>query len=146
MIGILKGLYSVLHGVFFSPERFYCELSIGGGVTFKIWERPGSWASMKELKQIAKDIHEVSVAGQDGKDIPEYGVLSGEIEDLKNRVITIGYDKKSGRPVGYAAQIYLDLTLGLNEVEVLHLGLVFVAKNFQKKAMLSLLYLLPNIR
>jgi hypothetical protein len=145
MIKLYKSIMSILNGVFFSPDYFYCELSVGDGISFKIWERPGLWASSEELNKISKEIYEVSVSGQNGKNIPEYGVLSGDIEDLKNRVITIGYDNKTGKPIGYAAQIYFDLTLGMNEVVVLHLGLVFVSKSFQKKAILSLLYVLPNI-
>ena len=94
---------------------------------------------------LLKDIYEVAISGQGEKDIPDYGVLKGDKEDLKNRVITIGYNKKTGRPVGFAAQIFLDIPLGLNVIEVLHLGLVYVSKDHQKKSLLGLLYILPNI-
>lgn len=144
-MGVLKTLYNVNYSVFFRSEKFYCQIDIGGGVFFKIWERPGRWMEEKQLNQMLEDIRYVALSGQGEKDIPDYGVLKGEKSDLNNRVITISYDKKSGKPVGFAAQIFLDVTLGINIVEVLHMGLVFVTKDYQKKSMLGLLYILPNI-
>ncbi len=99
----------------------------------------------EKLNRIINDIHEVAIAGQGKDEIPDYGVLKGTKEDLENRVITIGYDRITGKPVGFAAQIFLDVPLGLNVIEVLHLGLVYVAKDYQKKSVLGLLYILPNI-
>ena len=144
-MSILRTIYNIHHSIFFRPEKFYCQVDLGGEMYFKIWERPGKWMNEEKLNQLIKDIHEVTASGQGEKDIPNYGVLKGEKEDFKSRVITIGYDKKTGKPIGFAAQIFLDVPLGLNVIDVLHLGLVYVAKEYQKKSVLGLLYILPNI-
>jgi hypothetical protein len=144
-MAVIKALYNITYSTFFRPDRFYCQIELGKGLIFKVWERPGRWLTEEKLTKLINDIHAVAIAGQGPKDVPAYGVLKGEKEDLKNRVITIGYEKKSGRPVGFAAQILLDVPLGLKMIEVLHLGLVYIAKDYQKKWILSLLYILPNI-
>jgi hypothetical protein len=144
-MAVLAALYNIGYSTFFRPEKFYCQLELGEGMIFKVWEKPGRWLSESKLEQLIKDIHSVAVSGQGPKDIPEYGVLTGNKEDLKNRVLTIGYEKRTGKPIGFAAQIFLDVPIGLNAIEVLHLGLVYVAKDYQKKWIMSLLYILPNI-
>lgn len=144
-MSIPKTIYNIFYSTFFAPDKFYCQVDLGRSIRFKVWERPGRWMDKEKLKQIVKDIHTVAIAGQGKEEIPDYGVLKGELEDLKNRVITIGYDRQTGRPVGFAAQIFLDVPLGLNVIEVLHLGLVYVAKDYQGKSVLGLLYILPNI-
>ena len=144
-MAVLTALYNIAYSTFFRPEKFYCQLELGEGMIFKVWEKPGRWLSESQIDQLIKDIHCVAVSGQGPRDIPEYGVLTGNREDLKNRVLTIGYEKRTGKPIGFAAQIFLDVPIGLNAIEVLHLGLVYVAKDYQKKWILSLLYILPNI-
>ncbi|MEO8146939.1 MAG: hypothetical protein ABI723_04840 [Bacteroidia bacterium] len=144
-MSILKTIYNVFHSTFFRPDKFYCRVDLGGGIIYKVYERPGKWMKEKDLKSLTNDIHTIAISGQGEKEIPDYGVLKGNTHDLKNRVITIGYEKKTGRPVGFAAQIFLDVPLGLHVTEVLHLGLVFVAKDYQKKSVLGMLYILPNI-
>jgi hypothetical protein len=144
-MAVLRAFYNISYSTFFRPEKFYCQLELGEGMIFKVWERPGGWLSEEKMKKLMADIQEVATAGQGEKDIPDYGVLKGDKEDLKNRVITIGYEKKTGRPIGFAAQIFLDVPLGLSAIEVLHLGLVYVAKDFQKKWIAGMLYVLPNI-
>ena len=144
-MSILRTIFDVQYSIFFRPEKFYCKVNFGGSMFFKIWERPGKWLNESEANNLINDIKKITSAGQGDKDVPDYGVLKGDREDLKNRVITIGYDKKTGRPVGFAAQIFLDVPIGLNVEEVLHLGLVYVAKDYQKKSILGLLYILPNI-
>lgn len=144
-MAVLRALYNITYSTFFRPERFYCQLELGDGMVFKVWERPGGWLTEEKMKKLMADIQQVATAGQGEKDIPDYGVLKGDIEDLKNRVVTIGYEKKTGRPIGFAAQIFLNVPLGLSPIEVLHLGLVYVAKDFQKKWIAGMLYVLPNI-
>jgi len=128
---------------FFHPERIFFNLYLGGGLQYKVWVRPGTWMNEERMNRLLKDIHEIALAGKGEKDIPDYGVLKGERKDLENRVITICYEKKTGRPVGLSAQVLMDVPLGLTVVSVLHLGLVYVAKDFQKKSIVGLLYLLP---
>ena len=144
-MSIPKTIYNIFYSTFIRPENFYCIIDLGGGIIYKVYERPGKWMNEKKLKSLTDDIHQVAVFGQGEKEIPDYGVLKGSPDDLNNRVITIGYEKKTGKPVGFAAQIFLDVPIGLNITEVLHLGLVFVVKGYQKKSLMGMLYILPNI-
>jgi hypothetical protein len=144
-MGIARTILNIHTSAFLRQDRFFCKVDMGGGMLFKIWERPGRWMEPEKLKRLISDIRQISHAGQDRAEIPEYGVLKGDEEDLKSRVITICYEKESGRPVGFAAQVFLEVPIGLSMIEVLHLGLVYVAKDYQKKSMVGLLYILPNI-
>ena len=111
-MSILKTIFNVFHSTFFRPEKFYCRIDLGSGIIYKVYERPGIWMSKEDLELLTNDIHQVAISGQGEKDIPDYGVLKGNSEDLINRVITIGYEKKTGKPVGFAAQIFWILRLG----------------------------------
>lgn len=142
---ILRSIYSIVFSIFFRPEKFFCKLDLGGDLQFKIWECPSEWCSNSELEIIYNDLHLIATESQQGKDTPDYGVLKAEKDDLKNRIITIGYDRKSKKPVGFSAQIYLNVPVGMSIIQVLHLGLVYVTPTYQKKSLLGLLYILPNI-
>ena len=144
-MGIVKTLFDIHYSTFFRPEKFHCKLDLGGSIYYKIWDRPGGWMNKSDINLLIEDIRTIAISGQEKKEIPDYGVLKADTNDLKNRVITIAYRKKDNRPVGFAAQIFLDVTVGLNVTPVLHLGLVYVAKDFQKKSILGMLYILPNI-
>ena len=144
-MGVFRSIHNIVYAISFRAEKFYCETDLGGGVLFKIWERPGEWCSDGELENILKDVQVIADEAQSGKHIPQYGVLTGNREDLKNRFITIGYDKKLKKPIAFSAQIYLDVPVGVSIIEVLHMGLVYVSPGSQKKSILGLLYILPNI-
>ena len=144
-MAILNALYNIHYSTFFRPEKFYCQVELGDGIVFKVWEKPGRWMEKEKIENLLADMRHVALAANGSKEIPNYGVMKGDPDDLKNRLITIGYEKKTGKPVGFAAQIFLDVPLGIKIAQVLHLGLVYVVPAFQKKSVVSLLYILPNI-
>lgn len=144
-MGAAKTIYQILQAILFKSDNFHSTVDLGGNLFFKIWERPGKWCSDDEINQIIKDVHFIAKEGQQGKDIPEYGVLEGNKEDLRNRVLTIAYEKKSKRPIGFAAQVYFDIEIGDSEITVLHIGLVYVIPEYQKKSLTRILSILPSI-
>ena len=110
-----------------------------GAFEIAMWERPGVGCDDATLAAIVEDLRTVARAGQNGKPMPEYGVLLGERADLASRVVTIVYTR-AGRPVGFNALTYFDLALGTRVESVLHLGLTFVDPEFQRQRLPALLY------
>lgn len=116
-----------------------------GSLKYRVVECPGLWATDAYLKKLTNDLVEVARNCQGEKEIPLYGVLKGEREDLSKRLITIAYNRKTGKPVGFSAQIYLDLKDYAFSQRVLHLGLIYVDKTAQGKNVSYLLAVFPNI-
>ena len=116
-----------------------------GSLNYKIYECPGLWCSDADLKAITNDLLKVAKKCQGDKEVPIYGVLEGKREDMSNRLITIAYDRKTGEPVGFAAQIFLDLVDEGFYERILHLGLIYVDKSVQGKSVSYLLSVFPNL-
>jgi hypothetical protein len=139
-------LFRTFYAILFRSKRFYCCIDWGGDIVFKLWECPGKWLTPTALDVLRHDLQAIAHLAQGEKALPVYGVLGENQEDLNNRVITIGYDKRTKQPIGFAAQAWLDVVIDEKKpINVLHLGLVYVAQNYQKKAIVGLLYILPNI-
>jgi len=120
-------------------DQFSIRFRIGDRFEVAMWERPGRHCDDATLAAMVADLRTIARAGQDGKDVPEYGVLLGERADLATRVVTIVYTRE-GRPVGFNALSYFDITLGARVESVLHLGLTFVDPEFQRQRLPALLY------
>jgi hypothetical protein len=141
---LIKNMASIFYALLFRRNKFYCQIELKETV-FKIWIKPSKWLTDNDLQMIVDDIQAVTIAGQGEKEVPNYGVLTGQKTDLDNRIITMAYDKKTHKPIGFAAQIFLQVPVKTVIVDVLHLGLVFVDKAFQKKSVVGWLYILPNL-
>jgi hypothetical protein len=136
---------STIKRLIFYFDRFTCTIPLGDDLEFVVYERPGSWCSEAELSTLVNDLRTVARMCQGEKDIPTYGPLSGRREDLAFRIISVAYDRKAQRPVGFSAQAYLPLTEGHFRTEVVHLGLIYVEPSLQGKSVSYLLSLLPNV-
>ncbi|MAF90291.1 MAG: hypothetical protein CL674_03385 [Bdellovibrionaceae bacterium] len=145
MLDSLKSFVHSFYVLLFESDRFKVRLSISCDLDFLIYECPGLWASDAELKELTDMLLEVAKAGQDGKEMPEYGCLLGDREDLKTRVISIAIDKNEKRAVGFSAQSYVDIVSGNFKERLLHLGLIFVDPSYQGKSVSYLLAMFPNI-
>lgn len=120
-------------------ERF----PLGATYDLEVWRRPGAWASDGELRRMVADLRAVALAGQEGKEIPEYGVLVGDRGDLRDRVVTVAYDRATGEPAGFSALCLLDVPIGSRVETVVHLGLTFVHPDHQRQGLPRLLYGAP---
>jgi len=141
----LKHAYETVSRLLFHFDEFKCTIPISTNLDFIVYERPGIWCDDEELESLVKDLRAVATAGQEGKPIPWYGPLTGERKDLRNRIISVAYDKKLKRPVGFSAQAYIHLREGAFSVEIVHLGLIYVDPTYQGKSVSYLLSLLPNV-
>lgn len=122
-----------------SRDRFAVRFPIGR-FEVAMWERPGRWLDDADLARMVEDLRVIARASQEGKEVPAYGVLLGQREDLASRVVTIVYTRDEGRPVGFNALAYFDIPLGARVESVLHLGLTCVDPALRRQRLPALLY------
>lgn len=125
-----------------SHDALNLHFPISERFSVTLWERPGCWASDEQLSQWVEDLRKVAQAGQEGKELPEYGVLLGTRAELAQRVIVMVYDTQHERPkpVGFNALTFFDIPVGARVESVLHLGLTFIDPAYQRQGLPGLLY------
>ncbi len=138
---ILRALRETV-GALTAREELHLDFPISDELAVVLLERPGRWASDAELARWVGELREVALAGQAGKEVPEYGVLLGDRADLSRRVIVMVYDARQSprRPIAFNALSYLDIPVGERVESVLHLGLVFIDPAWQRHGLPGLLY------
>jgi len=107
-------------------------------VTIRIVERPGRWMDKAACDALLADMR--TVVASTLADGLEYGVLSGDSERLRQAVVTILYDKASGRPIAFNALTVMPLELRGQTIEAIHLGLVMVDPGFRTQGLSWVLY------
>lgn len=105
----------------------------------RIVERPGLWMALEELQDLSDDL--VTIAS---KTLPRgaltYGVFSGDPERMKSSVITLVRRISDGQPVAFNALAVMDINLGDQPEDVVHLGLVMVDPDQQSRGLSWILY------
>lgn len=114
-------------------------LGAGRGLRSRIVERPALALPADELAGLIEDVRSVARSVLGDRDLT-YGVFSGDAETLSRTVLTIVYEKRSGRPIAFNALALLDADLGGRPVEVLHLGLVMVRPDVRGGGLSATLY------
>jgi hypothetical protein len=97
-------------------------------------QRPGEWMSESELEQLVSEMQEVSRATVTSGPL-EYGVIQGERRYLESALITIAYQRDSGRPLAFNALVGLSVDVAGREIEVLHMGLVLVDPSVRRRGL-----------
>jgi hypothetical protein len=69
-----------------------------------------------------------------------YGVLSGDPERLRRAIVTLLYDKASGKPIAFNALSLMPLELRGRPIEAVHLGLVMVDPAHRTQGLSWVLY------
>jgi hypothetical protein len=122
-------------------ERWrYLDLRIPASreVTIRIVERPGRWMDPAACEALLADMRKVVLTTlPNGLD---YGVLSGEPERLRQAIVTVLYDKKSGNPIAFNALTVMPLELRGRPIEAIHLGLVMVDPGYRTQGLSWVLY------
>lgn len=141
----IKSIWSIFNTPFSQKGKRFWELQFGKKIIFKVWEKPGLWMNNDDLALIINDLQKIVSKAQPSDKPITYGVLQGDIEDLKRRVLTIVYDKNTGEAIGFSAQIFFDTEVNFRSKDCLHLGLACVSSHYKGKSLLGYLYFLPNI-
>lgn len=142
MSNIVSLLGKLGYSILKNPTKLHYELKMPDKLKLVIWDRPGLWCSDDQIKGIVKDLRFVISKSTD-KNIPEYGVLLGEREDMKTRLILIIY--QNDESMAFSAQSHIDFRIGLKNIHVIHLGLAYVDKNVRGGGLASMAYVLPNL-
>jgi hypothetical protein len=124
-----------------SRGRFkYVDLSlpVSRDVRVRVVESPGHWMPGAVLTQLLECMREFVRRGI-GHDL-DYGVLSGNPERLRNAVITLLYERESGRMIAFNALSDLQIDLRGQPTQALHLGLVMVDPAYRTQGLSWVLY------
>jgi GNAT superfamily N-acetyltransferase len=118
----------------------YLDLRLKGSkeVAVRVIERPGCWMSAAECQALVEEMRDVTRRGI-GTEL-DYGVLSGDAERLRNSVVTLLYDKASGKAIAFNALALMPIELRGRPAEVVHLGLVMVDPGYRTKGLSWVLY------
>ncbi|SMD15756.1 hypothetical protein [Rhizobium sp. RU36D] len=122
-----------------SQRNLNFRMVVGQGFVSRIVERPGLWMTADELDALAAELRQVAAATLPGGELT-YGVFAADRERLKQTILTIVYERKSGRPVAFNALALMDLQLHGKKARVLHLGLVMVDPTVRSQGLSWVLY------
>lgn len=115
----------------------------GHDLTLRIVERPGVALDAAEIAVLLADLRHIAALTLD-EDALAYGVLGGDVERLRNCVVTIVYQGarkgSPGRPVAFNILSLLDVDLAGRPANVMHLGLVMVDPAFRGRGLSATLY------
>lgn len=114
-------------------------VNAGPGLQSRIVERPGLALAPADLAALVEEVRSIARSVLSDGDLT-YGIFSGDPETLSRTVLTVVYEKKSGRPVAFNALAILDADLGGRSVEILHLGLVMVRPDVRGSGLSATLY------
>lgn len=114
------------------------SLAVSRDVRVRVLETPGQWMAPDALEQVLESMRDVVRRGI-GRDL-DYGILSGEPERLRNAVITLLYDRKSGMLIAFNALSYMRLEVRGRAVPALHLGLVMIDPAARTQGLTWVLY------
>jgi hypothetical protein len=122
-------------------DRFrYLDLTLRGSrdVIVRVIERPGLWMQPSDQEELVAQLREV-VQRSIGKDL-DYGILQGDTERLRQSIVTLLYDKASGRAIAFNALTIMPIELRGRRIEAIHLGLVMVDPTFRTQGLSWVLY------
>jgi hypothetical protein len=114
-------------------------MSVGRGLRLRIVERPGLSLQPAVLERLLADMRRVAASVLPAGEL-DYGVLSASADRLADAVVTLVYDARSGCPVAFNALALMQVEVGGEATEMLHLGLVMVDPGHRSRGLSDLLY------
>jgi hypothetical protein len=114
------------------------SLRVSRAVRVRVIETPGEWMPARATARVVNEMREVVRRGI-GKDL-DYGILSGDPERLRRAVITLLYDRATGRIIAFNALSYMTIDLRGRPTQALHLGLVMVDPGYRTQGLSWVLY------
>ncbi|HVE86020.1 MAG TPA: hypothetical protein VND93_24355 [Myxococcales bacterium] len=114
------------------------RVQLTADVTATIYNRPGEWMSDVDLARLREEVRGVAQAAIPG-DLT-YGVFRPERRPYETRLIVIGRHETTGDVVGFNAMPRLDVEVRGKRVQVMHLGLLVIHPQYQRRGFQGLLY------
>jgi hypothetical protein len=90
-----------------------------------------------QLASLRDDLRAVASRALD--ELPTYGIFSAGREPFENRVIIVGYERESGRAVGFTALVYLP-PRARSDGPIVHLGLTMIARDARRQRLQTELF------
>jgi hypothetical protein len=103
-----------------------------------IIERPGLWMEKTALDGLIGECQAVATSS-----LPaplDYGIFDENPAARENTIITLIRDRKTGKPIAFNAMPVMQIALGSENIEAVHLGLVMVDPNFRGGGLSWILY------
>jgi hypothetical protein len=103
-----------------------------------IVERPGLWMEKTALDALIGECQAVATSS-----LPaplDYGIFAESSTARENTIITLIRDRKTGAPIAFNALPVMQIELGAENQQVVHLGLVMVDPNFRGSGLSWILY------
>jgi len=122
-----------------TQEHLDLTMNPSRDIRARVVDRPGLWMNAEALAALTADVRTIAAATLPSGDLT-YGVLGGDRERLSASVITLLYDRASGKPIAFNALAWLPVSLRGRSTNVLHLGLVMVDPTARNRGMSWLLY------
>jgi hypothetical protein len=122
------------------PKRFTTDklfdrrLKLGGGLDFRLIERPGLTMGDSELSALVDGLRAVADRGVTGGKL-RYGILSGDRSLLADALIAVVSRRDTGEVVGFNAMLALDVQVDGRPVRVVHAGLCMVDPTLRSKGL-----------
>lgn len=114
------------------------SLAVSRDVRIRVIENPGLSLPPAEIAGLLESMRTLVRSGI-GHDL-DYGVLSGDPERLRNAVLTLLYDRASGKLVAFNALSYMEIDLRGRSTCAVHLGLVMVDPGYRTQGLSWVLY------
>jgi hypothetical protein len=127
-----------------NPGLIDWRLPLGGGLLFRLVERPGLLLPRAELASLVEGLRGVADRCV-GVGRLRYGVLSGERERLADAVVAGVYRRATGEMVGFNAMVVLDVTLEGRPERVVHTGLCLVDPDLRSRGLCVALTAAPAL-
>lgn len=118
---------------------FDITMKTGNGIETRVVERPGLWMDGASLKALSHDLKQVASRTLEGRDL-NYGVFSGDAERMEHSIVTIVYKRDTHKPIAFNALAIMELEIGGQHQEVLHLGLVMIDPDERSQGLSWILY------
>lgn len=122
-------------------ERFrYLDLRFRASreVGIRVIERPGRWLDSQQLDELVEELRDVTRRSI-GADL-HYGILTGDPERLRHAIVTLLYDRASGRAIAFNALSAIPIHTRAGGSDAIHLGLVMVDPAFRTRGLSWVLY------
>jgi hypothetical protein len=97
--------------------------------------------SDRDLLGLREVVHKISRSRLG--ELPDYGVFRPGRDPWRNRVVTVAYERRSQRPIGFSAMVYCPVNDGNRVLPVMHLGLVVMDRRPAIRNLLLAIYYFP---
>jgi hypothetical protein len=114
------------------------SLAVNRHIRVRVIECPGRWMHPDDLARLLESMRDVVRSGI-GNDLG-YGILSGEPERMRRAVITVLYERRTGKMIAFNALSHMEIDLRGRPTTALHLGLVMVDPMHRTQGLSWVLY------